>query len=1070
MAPSPNPPVRRPLIAGVLFGLFLASLRGHWDALERTHDANPFHARPGTPSAPGSGQNSLAAAHGWDARAFGEEAKASAEALRRKEERASARLTHDVRVETSSVFVDAKSASSRSSSIESSASTSFGDADDDDDDDDDDGFDAFRKAGARGEKLFSPLELIYPDPFATFRGCDPEPPREGLRARRLDFVADPADPNWPVNCAGHETLCDVLRSTAIDREVLVAVANSAAPGIFEFVDSVVKLRVRNFVVVALDDALHERLKKRSVASYRVRNDAVGSHKVSAQKFSIVKEFVERGCSVFLTDTDVAYLRDPFPFLFRDADVESMSDGWDAGSAFGFLETVDDASLGRAFTSGRRRAKTFRVAALNSGMWLVMATRASARLMTTMARRMATEPDLWDQSGYNLELWFASRDDVRVSGATVRVLNPLCFVNSKVMFRFIRHAPSLGKDAHVPVAMHSNYHTDKAAKMRRVVEYYTREDASVDVLGEGCVVGCDANLRSVSQLERDAKANVNDAIVGSKKWAEGGEGVWGGKGAAAKAGGVGDPSHCAPRAPLADSGRVAAYAPHAVPGERGDFCARSVPSSKKTRTVTETIVTQTCVALSRLDPAASDVFLVAADGADARATAALETLLARGVKTLGLARRTMVVTNDASVARAARDEHGVEATVVVKKSDETMDGGGPSSSSIVVAKWSAASVALADGWPVFLLDPRTVLFADPSAYLHGDADVEAGSDGWDDTTAYGYDHVVDDPAMDWSRFCHGGRVVGNDPGFAKLAATREALVLARLVARRAAAFAETNARDSRASVSDAREDSRVDIAEHAPPAMTDLEFEHLAFNEALYQPSRGDYVGPGVVKRTLNYLCFANSKTAFRFLRKDRRFGDPNEHTPVSVRLSYHPNEVERGDALFRYYAEGEVGALKAWRDGEASAAGDAGTAGAAGAATCDDAASLRDLPAAAPKEEDAHALGRHFRLHRSWSWGGVTPFSFGAAGVLSTPWGTGAWGFIPVPAGEERARADKVVFSDGRAVYADSVFARFVGAVHVLTFEPGEQGEPHAVFVSERCQDGDMVVGRAVSGGARAHR
>ena len=38
MAPSPNPPVRRPLIAGVLFGLFLASLRGHWDALERTHD------------------------------------------------------------------------------------------------------------------------------------------------------------------------------------------------------------------------------------------------------------------------------------------------------------------------------------------------------------------------------------------------------------------------------------------------------------------------------------------------------------------------------------------------------------------------------------------------------------------------------------------------------------------------------------------------------------------------------------------------------------------------------------------------------------------------------------------------------------------------------------------------------------------------------------------------------------------------------------------------------------------------------------------------------------------------
>jgi hypothetical protein len=363
------------------------------------------------------------------------------------------------------------------------------------------------------------------------------------------------------------------------------------------------LGVKNFVVVALDDALHAELGKRAVASYRVKNDAVGSHKVSAQKFSIVKEFVERGCSVLLTDTDVAYLRNPFPFLFRDADVESMSDGWDASSAFGFLETVDDASLGRAFDSGRRRAKTFRVAALNSGMWLVMATRASARLMTTMAHRMATEPQLWDQAGYNLELWFASRDDIRVSGATVRVLNPLCFVNSKVMFRFIRHAPALLKDKHVPIAMHSNYHTDKAFKMKRVAEYYTKPDATVDVLNKGCLVGCDADLKSVTQLERDAKANVNDAIVGSKKWADGSEGVWGGKGATARAGGTAHPSHCEPRAPAASSGRVAAYTPHAVPGKRGDFCAKTFATSKRDRDDDAhlRIALKACAAFAKLDP-------------------------------------------------------------------------------------------------------------------------------------------------------------------------------------------------------------------------------------------------------------------------------------------------------------------------------------------------------------------------------------------------------------------------------------------------------------------------------------
>ena len=462
MAPSPNPPVRRPLIAGVLFGLFLATLRGHWDSLERTHDANPFHARGSRSGTPGSDPVSEI---GWDARAFGEEAAASADARREK----ASEKEHAVRVETRA-------------NVANDVDVSVVDVGDDDE---------------KTTRLFEPFDLRYPDPFATFRGCAPELPRDGLRARRLDLVADPTDAAWPVNCAGHETLCALLRSTAIDREVLVAVANSAAPGIFDFVASVEKLGVRNFIVVALDDALHAKLGARGVASYRVRNDAVGSHKVSAQKFSIVNEFVERGCSVLLTDTDVAYLRNPFPFLFRDSDVESMSDGWDAGSAFGFLETVDDASLGREKNSGRRRAKTFRVAALNSGMWLVMATRASARLMTTMARRMATEPNLWDQSGYNLELWFASRDDVRVSGATVRVLHPLCFVNSKVMFRFIRHAPSLRKEAHTPVAMHSNYHTDKAFKMQRVVEYYTKAEATADVLNRGCVVGCDANLRSVA---------------------------------------------------------------------------------------------------------------------------------------------------------------------------------------------------------------------------------------------------------------------------------------------------------------------------------------------------------------------------------------------------------------------------------------------------------------------------------------------------------------------------------------------------------------------------------------------
>jgi hypothetical protein len=227
------------------------------------------------------------------------------------------------------------------------------------------------------------VELTYPDPFAhpLQPGCEPKTPDPNLPGpRRLDWIADPlaiADEDWPVNCEGHTTLCDILRKTAIDREVLAAVADSHAPGIYEFVDGIKRLGVENFMIIALDDALHARLTNQGVAAYRVNTDAQGSHKISAQKFGIIKEFVERGCSVLLTDTDVAWMRDPFPFLYRDADVESMSDGWDNSSAHGFLDTVDDPAMG---PDGRRRARAFRVAALNSGMWYVSATEASRRLM------------------------------------------------------------------------------------------------------------------------------------------------------------------------------------------------------------------------------------------------------------------------------------------------------------------------------------------------------------------------------------------------------------------------------------------------------------------------------------------------------------------------------------------------------------------------------------------------------------------------------------------------------------------------------------------------------------------
>ena len=51
----------------------------------------------------------------------------------------------------------------------------------------------------------------------------------------------------------------MLRKVAVNREVMVAVANSQAPGLQGFLDSIKALNIPNFMVVAIDAALAKTL-------------------------------------------------------------------------------------------------------------------------------------------------------------------------------------------------------------------------------------------------------------------------------------------------------------------------------------------------------------------------------------------------------------------------------------------------------------------------------------------------------------------------------------------------------------------------------------------------------------------------------------------------------------------------------------------------------------------------------------------------------------------------------------------------------------------------------------------
>ena len=98
-----------------------------------------------------------------------------------------------------------------------------------------------------------------------------------------------------------------------------------------------------------------------------------NHAVSAMKFGIIKKFIDLGWAVLLSDVDIAILQNPFEHLYRDSDVEGMTDGYDEQTAYGAIDGIDDPSMGWA-----RYAQFYKHFNLNSGepsgrMWALHAS-------------------------------------------------------------------------------------------------------------------------------------------------------------------------------------------------------------------------------------------------------------------------------------------------------------------------------------------------------------------------------------------------------------------------------------------------------------------------------------------------------------------------------------------------------------------------------------------------------------------------------------------------------------------------------------------------------------------------
>ncbi|KAK4352001.1 hypothetical protein RND71_027519 [Anisodus tanguticus] len=284
-------------------------------------------------------------------------------------------------------------------------------------------------------------------------------------------------------------LAKLLSEIAVNKEVIVALANSNVKSMLEvWFNSIKKVGIPNYLVVALDDAIVDLCKENGVPVYKRDPDenvdfigkSGGNHAVSGLKFRILREFLQLGYGVLLSDVDIVYLQNPFDHLYRDSDVESMSDGHNNMTAYGYNDVFDEPSMGWA-----RYAHTMRIWVYNSGFFYIRPTIPSIVLLDRVADRLTKQPNSWDQAVFNEELAFPSHPGYIGLYASRRTMDIYQFMNSKVLFKTVRKDANLKKLK--PVIVHVNYHPDKFPRMKAVVEYYVngKQDA-LDAFPDGSV--------------------------------------------------------------------------------------------------------------------------------------------------------------------------------------------------------------------------------------------------------------------------------------------------------------------------------------------------------------------------------------------------------------------------------------------------------------------------------------------------------------------------------------------------------------------------------------------------------
>ncbi|KAH6780024.1 Nucleotide-diphospho-sugar transferase family protein [Perilla frutescens var. hirtella] len=269
----------------------------------------------------------------------------------------------------------------------------------------------------------------------------------------------------------------ILEEVAVNRELIVTLANSNVKDVLEvWFTNIKRVGIPNYLVFALDEEIYSFCQSNDVPVYKKDVEEIKednkfesiartgeSHAVSGLKFRILREFMQMGYSVLLSDVDIVYLQNPFEYLYRDSDVESMTDGHNNMTAYGYNDVFDEPKMGWS-----RYVFTTRIWVYNSGFFYIRPTIPSIELLDRVAGRLARE-NAWDQAVFNEELFYPSHPGYEGLHASRRTMDYYMFMNSKVLFKTVRKNPQLRKLK--PVIIHLNYHPDKLRRIKAVVDYY-----------------------------------------------------------------------------------------------------------------------------------------------------------------------------------------------------------------------------------------------------------------------------------------------------------------------------------------------------------------------------------------------------------------------------------------------------------------------------------------------------------------------------------------------------------------------------------------------------------------------